>query len=180
MQGRISVESELEKGSTFIGGDPACAACKAGWAPQPLERRIGARLPLVLAVEDNPAGATVIRHALKKFPIETDIVASGPQAIASASRRHYSLILMDLQMPGMNGMDAAAAIRKLPGYEHVPILALTADTTDEVRRECLARGMQGFLTKPVQAAEIWSAIRRELKLGGEYRMRRAALSTPPL
>src|SRR5262249_4196871 len=128
------------------------------------EQRIPVALPLVLAVEDNPVGATVIRHALKKFPIETYVVASGPNAIASASRRHYSLILMDLQMPGMNGMEAAAEIRKLPGYETVPILALTADATDEVRATCLASGMQGFLTKPIQSAELWKAIQSQLKL----------------
>lgn len=165
MNGRISVESELTKGSTFTVEIPLAPPSKPEAALLP-EGRIGAQLPLVLAVEDNEVGATVIRHVLKKFPIETYVVASGPQAIASASRRHYSLILMDLQMPGMNGLEASAAIRKLPGYENVPILALTADASDEVRRTCLASGMQGFLTKPVQSAELWAAIKGQLKLEG--------------
>jgi CheY-like chemotaxis protein/anti-sigma regulatory factor (Ser/Thr protein kinase) len=163
MKGRISVESQLDKGSAFTVEIPLVTP-KSEAAQLP-EQRIGSELPLVLAVEDNPVGATVIRHALKKFPIETYVVASGPNAVASASRRQFSLILMDLQMPGMNGLEATAAIRKLPGYETVPILALTADASDEVRRTCLASGMQGFLTKPVQSAELWAAIKSELKLG---------------
>jgi CheY-like chemotaxis protein len=71
---------------------------------------------------------------------------------------------MDLQMPGMNGLEATAAIRKLPGYEKVPILALTADISDKVRSQCYQSNMQGFLTKPIQSVSLWAAIQRELKL----------------
>jgi CheY-like chemotaxis protein len=131
----------------------------------PSEHRVDTMaLPLVLAVEDNGVGAAVIRHALKRYPIELHGAASGEEAIARARDVHYSLILMDLQMPGMNGLEATVAIRKLPGYKNVPILALTADMSDEIRRECYRNGMQGFLTKPIQSNEIWASIKRELKL----------------
>jgi CheY-like chemotaxis protein len=128
------------------------------------EQTAGAQLPLVLGVDDNPVGTAVLRHALKKYPIDLHMAASGTEAIHCASRHFYNLILMDLQMPDMTGLEASAAIRKLPGYEKVPILALTADISDEVRSECYARGLQGFLTKPIQGAPLWGAIQRELKL----------------
>jgi CheY-like chemotaxis protein len=107
----------------------------------------------------------VIRHALKRHAVELSHAASGEEALQASARCHYDLILMDMQMPGMNGLETTAAIRKLPGYATVPILALTADISDEVRRECYQNGLQGFLTKPIQAASLWDAIRRELKLG---------------
>lgn len=162
LNGRLTLESEPSKGSTFTVEIPAREPASAT-AKNP-EQRPGAQLPVVLVVDDNPVGIAVVRHALKKYPIELHTATSGEQAIAEASRHHHNLILMDLQMPGMNGLEASAAIRKLPGYENVPILALTADMSDEVRRECYQNGMQGFLTKPIQSGSLWAAIRSELKL----------------
>lgn len=174
MNGRLTLESQLSQGSTFTVEVPVRP-------PESISNQLGANqlstetiskdtqerstgLPLVLGVEDNPVGATVIRHALKRYPVELHAASSGEEAVASASRRQYALILMDLQMPGMNGLEATAAIRKLPGYQDVPILALTADMSDEVRRLCYQSGMRGYLTKPIQSAPLWAAIQRELKL----------------
>jgi CheY-like chemotaxis protein len=162
LNGRLTFESEVSKGSTFIVEIPARRP--EADAARNSEQRLGAQLPLLLAVDDNPVGTAVIRHALKRYPIELDSAASGAQAVGLASRKHYSLILMDLQMPGMNGLEATAAIRKLPGYEKVPILALTADISDKVRSQCYQSNMQGFLTKPIQSVSLWAAIQRELKL----------------
>ena len=66
-------------------------------------------------------------------------------------------------MPGMNGLEALAEIRKLPGYDAVPILALTADFSDELRERCLKQGMQAFLSKPVEAVHLWSVVSRFLE-----------------
>jgi CheY-like chemotaxis protein len=162
MHGQLSVESEASQGSTFTVEIPMRGPAR--FADHPLEQQPGAQRPRVLAVEDNPVGAMVIRHALKRHAVELTHAASGEEALQASSRVHYDLILMDMQMPGMNGLEAAAAIRKLPGYATVPILALTADISDEIRRECLQNGMQGFLTKPIQAASLWVAIQHELKL----------------
>lgn len=162
MDGRLTVESEPSQGSTFTVEIPMRGpAPLAGNRP---EQQRGAQRPQVLAVEDNPVGAAVIRHALKRYPIELHCAASGDEALESCVGIHYDLILMDMQMPGMSGLETALAVRKLAGYETVPILALTADISEEVRRECYRSGMQGFLTKPIQAASLWAAIRRELKL----------------
>lgn len=164
MKGRLTLESHPSVGSTFTVEIPVRS-------PELVATRFDAKLvahpgrvPFVLAVEDNPIGATVIRHALKRYPVELHIAASGEEAVAFAARRSYDLILMDLQMPNMNGLEAACAIRKLPGYQNVPILALTADMSDDVRHQCFQHGMNGYLTKPIQAIPLWSAIQRELKL----------------
>jgi CheY-like chemotaxis protein len=91
-----------------------------------------------------------------------DCVASGREALAAVARRHYDLILMDLQMPDINGLEAAAQIRQMKGYSDVPILALTASCSDQVREQCRAIGMKAFLSKPIDANELWSAVSRYL------------------
>jgi CheY-like chemotaxis protein len=118
---------------------------------------------VILAVEDNPVGMTVLRHILQRRHMNVDCASSGQQALDAASQRRYDLILMDLQMPGMNGLEAASEIRKLPGYETVPIVALTANCADQVREQCRAHGMQAFLSKPVDVNELWSTVSAYLK-----------------
>ena len=66
-------------------------------------------------------------------------------------------------MPEMDGLKATAAMRRIPGYENVPILALTATTSDDLRERCRQAGMQAFLSKPLEAAELWSAIAKFVK-----------------
>ncbi len=93
-----------------------------------------------------------------------DTATDGAEAVRAAAARHYDLILMDLQMPQMDGLEATAAVRQLPGYENVPILALTANYSDEIRQQCQQHGMQDFLSKPVTPPALWSAVSRWLNL----------------
>jgi len=116
----------------------------------------------VLVVEDNPIAQRIVRHVLEQGGYEACCASSGADALREASSSTYDLVLMDLQLPGMDGMEAARRLRRLPGFDRVPILALTADTTDEYRRLCLHNGMQGFLSKPVQSEELLSALSRFL------------------
>jgi CheY-like chemotaxis protein len=88
---------------------------------------------------------------------------NGQAAIEAAQNNQIDLILMDLQMPDIDGLEASIAIRKLPGYQSVPILALTANCSDQVRQQCLQHGMQAYLSKPINAQELWSAISRYLR-----------------
>lgn len=127
------------------GGEPAPAAAQR-----------------VLVVEDNRIAMQVLSALLAKGALEFDTASDGPSAIAAAAARRYDLILMDVQMPGMDGVEAARHIRQLSGYAEVPIVALTADTTDEVRAACRQAGMVAFLNKPIHAAELLSAVRRYL------------------
>jgi CheY-like chemotaxis protein len=160
MGGQIAAESELGKGSTFTVRLPI--RLPAGSRDKTPKHTAGA--PAILAVEDNPVGLMVLRHALKSRAVNVDTATDGTGAIQAAAARHYDLILMDLQMPDMDGLEATAAIRLLPGYENVPILALTANYSDEIRKQCQQHGMQDFLSKPVTPTALWAAVSRWLKL----------------
>ncbi len=155
MGGRISVESHLGSGSTFTIDVPLRRPAESALNQDPSRSETG---PLILAVEDNPVGMTVLRHILQRRRMRVDCASSGHEAVDAASRRRYDLILMDLQMPGMNGLEAASEIRGLPGYETVPIVALTANCADQVREQCREHGMQAFLSKPVDANELWNTV----------------------
>jgi hypothetical protein len=116
----------------------------------------------ILVVEDNRIAMQVLSALLSKGALDFDTAPDGPSAIAAAASRRYDLILMDVQMPGMDGLEATRHIRELSGYAEVPIVALTADTSDEVRTSCRRAGMVAFLNKPIHAAELLSAVRRYL------------------
>jgi len=166
MNGGIWVESELGVGSTFTVRIPVGLPAAVSVSAHPGESAShGDRQPLILAVEDNPTGMMVLRHALRRHPVQVESATDGRSAVAAAARCRFDLILMDLQMPDMTGLEAAEAIRKLPNYENVPILALTADISDQTRHECLNRGMQDFLSKPIDGGALWTAIGRHLKSG---------------
>jgi two-component system sensor histidine kinase/response regulator len=163
MQGEISVASTPGEGSTFTlripirtaetESEPAAAAVRAESGP------------VVLAVEDNAVGLRILKRALERRQVKVDGAVSGLAALEAASLRRYDLVLMDLQMPGMNGLETTAEMRKIPGYDAVPILALTADFSDELRERCLRQGMQAFLSKPVEAVHLWSVVSRFLDTG---------------
>ena len=160
MGGEIAAVSEPDKGSTFTVRLPI--RLPAGSREKTARPTTG--VPAILAVEDNPVGLRVLRHALKSRAVEVDTATDGAEAVRAAAARHYDLILMDLQMPQMDGLEATAAVRRLPGYENVPILALTANYSDEIRQQCQQHGMQDFLSKPVTPPALWSSVSRWLNL----------------
>jgi len=164
MGGTIHVESTPEEGSTFtvdipVGQAPEVAPLDVESAEEE-ENRIA---PMILAVEDNPVGMRVLRSVLQRHHVNVVSATNGRAAIEAAQNHQVDLILMDLQMPDIDGLEASVAIRKLPGYESVPILALTANCSDQVRQQCLQSGMQAYLSKPINSEELWSAISRYLR-----------------
>jgi CheY-like chemotaxis protein len=161
MLGKLSVESNVGRGSKFtvripLNRAPIAQASVTGSAMAPG--------PAILAVDDNSVGLTVLRHALRRRYSNVSCVSSGEEALAEAKRRRFDLVVMDLQMPGMDGLEASALIRKVPGYEGTPILALTANSSDYIRDECLAAGLQAYLSKPVEANQLLSTIARFVKI----------------
>ena len=120
---------------------------------------------LILVVDDNPVSQRVLRAVLAKGDYRVDCCADGPSALAAAAARRYRLVLMDLFMPGMDGLETLERLRRIPGYEHTPVLALTAEVSSQLRQLCRHHGMAAFLTKPIHAGELLDTIRRCLAPG---------------
>ncbi|MBI4892304.1 MAG: response regulator [Acidobacteria bacterium] len=118
--------------------------------------------PRILIVEDNRISQQVLSAMLAKGEYVFDCVGDGFAAITAARNTYYSLVLMDLQMPGMDGLETTECLRQIPGYEDTPILALTAEVSDQVRTLCRQKGMAAYLVKPIQAAELLSTVARYL------------------
>lgn len=154
MSGTIHVESEVGKGSVFTVTIPLRVAFESV-----LDRAVQRSQPAqILVVEDNDVAQKVVRHMLTRGGYECVCVASGPDAIEAAKAKQYDLVLMDLQLPGMSGIDAGDALRELPSYRYTPIVAFTANSSDEFRSLCAEHGMQGFIAKPVQSHELLSVL----------------------
>ena len=92
---------------------------------------------------------------------------NGQEAVAAVRRGHFDLVLMDVQMPNLDGMDATRAIRALPGWQDVPILAMTANAFAEDRQSCLDAGMNDHIAKPVDPGALIATLRRWLEKDSE-------------
>lgn len=123
------------------------------------ERLRGAR---VLLAEDDPANQEVARGLLEKRGLTVRIAQNGAEAVAYLRQESFDLVLMDVQMPEMDGIDATRAIRALPEYQHLPIIAMTANIFSEDRGRCLAAGMNDFIAKPVDPLTFYRVLCRHL------------------
>jgi len=116
----------------------------------------------VLLVEDNVLNQKLIFLNLSKFGFKIDIANHGKEALSKLETGHYDLILMDLMMPIMDGLEATVAIRKkeLVTKEHMPIVGLTANTYDADREKCLAYGMDEYMAKPFDLQEFFDNLKK--------------------
>jgi two-component system sensor histidine kinase/response regulator len=99
---------------------------------------------------------------LKTLGCEVDLASNGVEAVDAATKKNYDLILMDMQMPRMDGLTATRAIRALPGHRNTPIVALTANAFADDRQRCIDAGMNDYLSKPVTPTMIATVLRQWL------------------
>jgi CheY-like chemotaxis protein/HPt (histidine-containing phosphotransfer) domain-containing protein len=114
--------------------------------------------PRLLLADDNEINREVALELLHAVGLSADTAETGKQAVAMVEARRYDLILMDVNMPEMDGLAATRAIRALDGMDRVPIIAKTANAFDEDRRACELAGMSDFVSKPVEAAALYATL----------------------
>lgn len=163
MGGSIGVESVPGKGSTFW----FTVQCKRAESPvvsapplQPAAVHTGHPLSILVA-EDNPMIQGLIFKLLSKQGHQAVLVCNGKEAVAAVQDKSYDLVVMDMQMPEMDGVTATRVIRGLPGPErNVPIVALTGNALVGQRESCLTAGMDDYLSKPFEPADFYAVINR--------------------
>jgi signal transduction histidine kinase/CheY-like chemotaxis protein/HPt (histidine-containing phosphotransfer) domain-containing protein len=116
----------------------------------------------ILFAEDHPLSQEILLEMLEDLGCECDIATNGAEALAFAQKRSYDLVLMDMQMPIMDGLTATRAIRNLPSYRDTPIIALTANAFGQDRQSCLDAGMNDHIAKPVTPLKLANTLGRWL------------------
>lgn len=164
MAGELTVESELGRGSSFrlkIRLDKSLATTATGAGDHPLATVSGR----VLVVEDNPLNQEIISSLLQTMGVQVSCVGSGPAAINAVAREKFDLVLMDIQLPGMDGVTACREIHWHLATRNLPIVAVTANALPGDRERYLAAGLNDYISKPIDPSELHRLLIRWLAPG---------------
>ncbi len=163
MNGEVGVESELGVGSTFwfrsrfpLGKVPALEPAQEGAISEVVMAGIRGRR--VLVVDDNPVNQEIICEILTEEGLLVHVASNGQEAVDLVVPGAFDLVLMDMQMPVLDGLAATRILRSTPGLEALPILAMTANAMREDREACLAAGMNDHLSKPIEPRALFLAL----------------------
>ena len=165
--GTIRVDSAPGRGSVFIFsigctiGDPAAIHSAAAAAATEDPDKAPEALPTlrILAVDDNPVNRNVVEAMLVRQGHAVTLAGNGLEAVDAVMRQRFDVVLMDVQMPEMDGLTATRRIRQLPEPQsRTPVVALTAHASEAAWKECAAAGMNAFATKPIRLPQLFAAI----------------------
>jgi CheY-like chemotaxis protein/nitrogen-specific signal transduction histidine kinase/HPt (histidine-containing phosphotransfer) domain-containing protein len=184
MHGRIGLESAPGQGSTFWVELRLAAARADASAIEPpadaTDAPLGARLR-VLLVEDHEISRQVAALMIERLGCQVDSVVDGRAALAALDARSYDLVLMDMQLPGLDGLAATAELRRREARtgRHIPVIALTANAMTDDRQRCLDAGMDDYLAKPLRTRALRQALVRWSRAGSDHPVREQSSVAAP-
>jgi CheY-like chemotaxis protein len=161
MGGDLTVSSKKGAGSTFtltvsVDAAPALPKTRASAAFE----RPPSRSLKILCAEDNPFGRVVLSAVLTELGHRVDFAGSGEAAVSAVARGNYDLVLMDVTLPGIDGLEATRRIRALPGdAARIPVIGISALSSEDDVKRAEAAGMSGYLVKPVSPRALAEALR---------------------
>ena len=167
MDGDAGADSRPGQGSRFWftawldKGSLPPAAAATGLAPAGAGQAVAGRR--VLLVEDDPVNRTVATAMLQNLGYSVAVAEDGVQAVERAAAGDFDVILMDVQMPHIDGLEATRRIRAMPGHAHTPIIAITANAFDQDRDACIKAGMNDFVAKPIAPERLGEVLARWLR-----------------
>jgi CheY-like chemotaxis protein/anti-sigma regulatory factor (Ser/Thr protein kinase) len=181
MSGEIWVESEVGLGSSFFFTAPFqidrtqsgmtvfdCEADRVAPPPGEMDYTDAFANVSILLVEDNPINQRVATEMLAQVGIRVETADNGLSAISSIKKKCYDAVLMDVQMPEMDGIEATRIVRSELNMQELPIIALTAHTMAGDRDRCLDAGMNDYLPKPIDRASLFNTLIRNIALKGDH------------
>lgn len=167
MNGQIRFVSKLDEGSTFlftVQVKAAQTALNLVVNHSGSETQQNHKVSRILLVEDNVINQVITEAMIEKSGYKCDIVKNGHECLNALKNREYCLILMDCQMPGMDGYETTKMIRKTPQFSHLPVIAMTANALQGDREKCIQAGMNDYITKPLKEVALIDVIKKNISV----------------